>query len=90
MVRQFENFACKDLAIMTDFNQKTEDASTRFNRTVKETTERLEKEAAEFIKYVNDNVVPNVRQQSTKALRTAAEKLQQLANYMEQHSIPPK
>jgi hypothetical protein len=75
---------------MTGPNQKTEDASARFNRTVKETTERLEKEAAEFVKYVNDNVVPNVRQQSTKALRTAAEKLQQLANYMEQHSIPPK
>jgi hypothetical protein len=90
MVRQFENFFCKDLAMMTDSNHKTEDASVRFNRTVKETTERLEKEAAEFIKYVNDNVVPNVRQQSTKALRTAAEKLQQLANYMEQHSIPPK
>jgi ABC-type transporter lipoprotein component MlaA len=75
---------------MTDSNQTTEDASVRFNRTVKETTERLEREAVEFIKYVNDNVVPNVRQQSTKALRTAAEKLQQLANYMEQHSIPPK
>jgi hypothetical protein len=75
---------------MTDPNRKPEDASARFNRVVSETTERLEKESAEFIKYVNDNVVPNVRQQSTKALRTAAEKLQQLANYMEQHSIPPK
>jgi prophage antirepressor-like protein len=50
----------------------------------------LEKEAAEFIKYVNDSVVPNVRQHSTKALRTAAEKLQELANYMEQHSTPSK
>lgn len=75
---------------MTTANQNAEDASARFNRTVKETTERLEKEAADFVKYVNDNVVPNVRQQSTKALRTAAEKLQQLADYMEQHSIPPK
>ena len=75
---------------MATANQNAEDASTRFNRTVKETTERLEKEAADFVKYVNDNVVPTVRQQSTKALRTAAEKLQQLANYMEQHSIPPK
>ena len=75
---------------MNDPNQKAEDASARFNRTVKETTDRLEKEAAEFVKYVNDNLVPNVRQQSTKALRIAAEKLQQLANYMEQHSIPPK
>ena len=75
---------------MNGAGQKPEDVSARFNRTVAETTQRLEKEAAEFIKYVNDNVVPNVRQQSTKALRTAAEKLQELANYMERHSHPSK
>jgi len=75
---------------MSDSTRKAEDASARFNRTVSETTEMLEKEAAEFIKYVNDSVVPNVRQHSTKALRTAAEKLQELANYMEQHSTPSK
>ena len=46
---------------MSDSTRKAEDASARFNRTVSETTERLEKEAAEFIKYVNDSVVPNVR-----------------------------
>lgn len=75
---------------MTDPQNRPEDASARFNRTVAETTQRLEKEAAEFIKYLNDSVVPNVRQQSTKALRVAADKLQQLANYMEQHSHPSK
>jgi hypothetical protein len=75
---------------MNDPNRKAEDASARFNRTVSETTERLEKEAAEFIKYLNNDVVPTVRQQSTKALRVAADKLQQLANYMEQHSTPTK
>jgi hypothetical protein len=50
---------------MNDPNRKAEDASARFNRTVSETTERLEKEAAEFIKYLNNDVVPTVRQQST-------------------------
>lgn len=70
---------------MSDCNQKAQDASARFNKTVKETTDRVEKEAAEFVKYLNDQVVPNVRLQSTKALRVAAEKLQQLASYMEQH-----
>jgi len=82
--------SARTLSIMSDSTRKAEDASARFNRTVSETTERLEKEAAEFIKYVNDSVVPNVRQHSTKALRTAAEKLQELANYMEQHSTPSK
>jgi prophage antirepressor-like protein len=71
---------------MSDFSQ----ASARMNKAVGDTTERLEKEAAEFIKYLNDEVVPAVRQHSTKALRTAAEKLTELANYMEKHSTASK
>ena len=71
---------------MTDFNE----ASARMNKAVGETAERLEKEAAEFIKYLNDEVVPAVRGHSTKALRIAAEKMTELANYMEQHSKPTK
>lgn len=60
------------------------------NKTVGETTERMEKEAQEFIRYLNDEVVPAVRQHSTKALRVASQKLQQLADYMEQHSKTTK
>jgi len=54
-----------------------------FNRKVEEAAERMEKESAEFIKYLNDEVVPAVRQHSTKALRIASEKLAQFADYME-------
>lgn len=75
---------------MADCNNKTEQASAKFSKTVAETTERLEREAQEFVKYLNDEVVPTVRVHSTKALRTAAEKLQELANYMEQHSSSTK
>ena len=75
---------------MPDPNNKTEQASARFSKTVAETTERLEKEAQEFVKYLNEEVVPTVRVHSTKALRSAAQKLQELANYMEQHSSPTK
>jgi F0F1-type ATP synthase membrane subunit b/b' len=75
---------------MSDPTNKTEQASARFSKTVAETTERLEKEAQEFVKYLNDEVVPTVRQHSTKVLRSAAEKLQELANYMEQHSSTTK
>jgi len=69
---------------MTNFNRRVEQASARVGQTVAETTERLEQESAEFIKYLNDEVVPAVRQHSTKALRVASEKLTQLADYMEQ------
>ena len=56
-----------------------------FNRKVEEAAERLEKETAEFIKYLNDEVVPAVRQHSTKALRIASQKLASFADYMEHH-----
>ena len=75
---------------MNNFNRKVEDASARVNKTVGDTTERVEQEAAEFIKYLNDEVVPAVRQHSTQALRVAADKLRELANYMDPHRTAGK
>ena len=75
---------------MGDFNREVEETTTRVGKTVGETTERIEKEANDFIKYLNNEVVPAVRQHSTKALRVAAQKMQELANYMEQHSAGRK
>lgn len=69
---------------MKDFNSKVDEASARVNQRVAEAADRLEKEAAEFIAYFNSDVVPAVRQHSTKALRIAAEKLQQMADYMDE------
>ncbi|MCU1301218.1 MAG: hypothetical protein JWQ87_1502 [Candidatus Sulfotelmatobacter sp.] len=75
---------------MNDFNRKVENASTRVSQTVAEATERIEKEIPEFIKCLNDEVVPAVRQHSTKALRTASLKLTELADYMEQQKASRK
>jgi F0F1-type ATP synthase membrane subunit b/b' len=61
-----------------------------FNRKVEEAAERLEKETAELIKYLNDEVVPAARQHSTKALRIASEKLSRLADYMDEHKQSQK
>jgi len=69
---------------MNDFNRKVEEASARVNKTVAEVTDRIEKDSAELITYLNNEVVPAVRQQSTKALRVAAEKLQKLADFMDE------
>jgi hypothetical protein len=68
---------------MNNFNRKVEDASAKVGKTVADAADRLEKEIPEFIKYLNDEVVPSVRQHSTKALRTASEKLAEFADYME-------
>jgi hypothetical protein len=69
---------------MNDFNRKVEEASARVNKTVAEVADRIEKDSAELITYLNNEVVPAVRQQSTKALRVAAEKLQKLADFMDE------
>lgn len=69
---------------MSDFNRKVEEASARVNKSVAEAAERLEKETAELIAYLNNEVVPAVRQHSTKALRIAAEKMNRFADYMDQ------
>ena len=86
----FAIFFGERIEIMGDFNRKVEETTNRVGKTVGETTERLEKEASEFIKYLNDEVVPAVRQHSSKALRVAAQKMHDLANYMEQHSAGRK
>jgi len=74
---------------MNDFNRKVEDATARVGHTINEAAERLEKEIPEFIKYLNDEVVPAVRTHSTKALHVASAQLAEFANYMEQQQ-PPK
>jgi hypothetical protein len=75
---------------MNDFNRKVDDASARVSQTINDAAQRLEKEIPEFIKYLNDEVVPAVRTQSTKALRTASQKLTEFADYMEQHQKTQK
>lgn len=45
---------------------------------------RVEEEVRKVIAYLNDEVVPTVRQNSSEALRIAADQLRKLADYMEQ------
>jgi hypothetical protein len=70
---------------MNHSNRKVEDTGARVNQSIADIAERLEKESAELITYLNDEVVPAIRTHSTKALRVASEKLAQLADYMDQH-----
>ncbi|HLZ40708.1 MAG TPA: hypothetical protein VKQ11_07095 [Candidatus Sulfotelmatobacter sp.] len=75
---------------MTDFDRKVESASARVSQTINDAAERLEKEIPEFIKYLNDEVVPAVRTHSTKALRVASQKISEFADYMDQQQHQPK
>lgn len=57
---------------MADWNEKVHDAATR-----------AEGELQRLIRYLNDEVVPDVRRQSSTALRSAAEQLQALAKNLD-------
>ncbi len=70
---------------MSDFNRKVEETGARVGKKVSEAAERLEKESADLIAYLNREVVPAVREQSSKALRVAAERLRQLADFMDEN-----
>ena len=68
---------------MTEFDRKVEGASARFSRSVANIAGTLEKETAELVKYLNDEVVPAVRTHPSKGLRTAAGKLSEFADFLE-------
>lgn len=61
---------------MRDFGQKVED---KFN----EARPRVEQELNRVIAYLNDEVVPEVRQGSSRALRAAATQLAKLAVHLD-------
>jgi hypothetical protein len=64
----------------------TEDKDTRPRpKPLEDLGRRVDSEIEQMISYINNEVVPAVRGQSSRALRTAAEKLSKFADYMEQH-----
>ncbi len=54
-----------------------------WNEKVQSVTERAEVEVRRLIRYMNDEVVPDVRRQSSTALRSAAEQLRTLAQTLD-------
>ncbi len=58
-------------------------AGERLDDLLGDTTQRIEEETQLLIKYINDELVPSIRQGSTKALRIASEKLAEVADHMD-------
>jgi len=52
---------------------------------IEEAIELIEMELRHAVSYVNDAVVPQVRQESIKAMRTLSETLRGLADKMDRH-----
>ena len=58
-------------------------AGERLDDVLGDTTKRIEEETQMLIAYINDELVPAIRDHSSKALRIASEKLKQAADMME-------
>jgi hypothetical protein len=58
-------------------------AGERLDDMLGDTTKRIEEETQTLIAYINDELVPAIRDHSSKALRIASEKLTQAAEMME-------
>ena len=69
---------------MADCNQKAYEPGARVNKGIADFAERLEKESADLINYLNNEVVPAVRTHSSKALRVAATELTRLADFFDE------
>ena len=58
-------------------------AGQKLDDTIGEAAKRIEAETKHLIDYINNEVVPMVRQHSTTGLRVASDKLKEFADYME-------
>ena len=68
-------------------------SNEQWEQRVSEAASRVEEEVRRVIRYINDTVVPAVRNNSSEALRGAAREMQKLADYMDSRkaaSPPPR
>jgi hypothetical protein len=80
-----QEFSRKVEEAFRNVEDRIHEAAPHLNEKIGEATEKIEKDAQELIAYLNTEVVPAIRTHSTKALRIASEKLNDLATYIEQH-----
>ncbi len=61
-------------------------AGQRLDDILGDTAQRVEEETQQLIAYINDELVPAIRDHSSKALRIASDKLNQAADLMEENT----
>ena len=66
-----------------DKQNRASETGERVGRKIGEVVGQLEKETERLIQYINAEVVPAVRQESTVGLRKAAQKLAEFADYLD-------
>jgi hypothetical protein len=65
-------------------------AGERLDDMLGDTTKRIEEETQKLIAYINDELVPAIREHSSYGIRIASEKLKQAADMMDAGNKPKK
>ncbi|MGH9595462.1 MAG: hypothetical protein ACRD3K_01575 [Edaphobacter sp.] len=64
----------------------SEETKRSWERQLKDAAAHLETDLKNVVKYINDEVVPDVRRNGSEALRAAAVELHRLAQRMDDHA----
>jgi hypothetical protein len=64
----------------------TEEPKRKWEQSLKDAAGHLETDLKNVVKYINDEVVPDVRRNGSEALRAAAAELHRLAQRMDDHA----
>jgi hypothetical protein len=64
----------------------TEDPKRPWEQQLRDAATHLEADLKNVVKYINDEVVPDVRRNGSEALRAAAAELHKLATKMDDHA----
>jgi len=76
--------AWKTRMTKSDKRRSPRPAFENTGRKLEEAARRLEQETEKFIRYLNDEVVPEVREHSCRGLRRASQELAKFADYLEE------
>jgi hypothetical protein len=76
-----------------EVSMPTDEPKKAWEQQLRDATAHLETDLKNVVKYINDEVVPDVRKNGSEALRAAAAELHRLAQRMDEHarkkSAPP-
>ncbi len=67
-----------------------EDTGRKVDATLRDAAERIELEIQKAIRYLNDEVVPQVRVHGSRGLREASDQLRKLAEHLDEHRSQQK
>ncbi len=74
------------MAQNTDPRSRLRNAGRKLDQKLSQAERRIQRELDEVITYLDQEVIPNIRDHSSRSLRSIAEKLNHVAEYMDKNT----